>query len=77
MKRYDFDEYHNKVARFDCLVMMASSLFSSAFFLFLGLFALHVNNGDNWLTQVSIVMSIIGMVGFVFCFATYGTRFWK
>ena len=75
--KYDLEKYHNKIARFDCVVMMASSLFSSAFFLFLGLFALHVNNGDNWLTQVSIVMSIIGMVGFVFCVATYGTRFWK
>ena len=75
--KYDLEEYHNKIARFDCLVMMASSLFSSAFFLFLGLFALHVNNGDNWLTQTSIVLSVISMGGFVFCFATYGTRFWK
>ena len=76
MKRYDLDAYHSKIAKLDCLVIMASSLFMSFFWLVLGIFALHVG-GEIWLTQTSIVLSIVSMVGFVFCFATYGTRFWK
>ena len=76
MKRYDLDAYHSRIAKFDCGVFMASSLFSCLFWLLLGIYGLHVA-GDNWLTQTSIVLSVVSMVGFVFCFATYGTRFWK
>ncbi len=76
MKRHDLDAFHSRHANFDCGVMMASSLFMSLFWLVLGIYALHVA-GDNWLTQTSIVLSIVSMVGFILCFATYGTRFWK
>ena len=76
MKRYDLDAYHSRIAKFDCGVFMFSSLCSCLFWLLLGIYALHVA-GDNWLAQTSFVLSVVSMVGFVLCFATYGTGFWK
>lgn len=76
MQNHDINIHHSRIAKFDCGVFMASSLFMCLFWLLIGIYALHVA-GDNWLTQTSIVLSVVSMVAFVFCFATYGTRFWK
>ena len=55
----------------EILACMISALTMAAFWLIVGVAALFVKGDGNWLTNASLVLSSISMVGFVLSFAFY------